>query len=78
MPQRAYTESKRVGQTDQSDDPLRVEGKNDASVSWHMQVELKDPKRQKMVYGPAERFNVHWPQGWRCNALLQRTNNTRA
>ena len=47
MPQRAYTEVKRKWEGRPKPTfqiPTGVQGKNDASVPWHMQVELKDSK----------------------------------
>jgi len=74
MPQRAYTESKRVWADRPKasfEIPHGVEGKNDASVPWHMQVELKDSKGKKWYMDQAERFNAfnfNNFEGWRCNA----------
>ena len=74
MPQRAYTESKRkwVGRPKPNFQiPKDVIGKNDGSVPWHMQVELKDSKGNKHYMDQAERFNAfnfNNFEGWRCNA----------
>ena len=74
MPQRAYTESKRKweGRPKPSFEiPKGINGTNDASVPWHMQVELKDSKGKKWYMDQAERFNAfnfNNFEGWRCNA----------
>ena len=74
MPQRAFTETKRIWNNrprPQFQIPAGVEGKNDASVPWHMQVELKDSKGKKWYMDQAERFNAfnfNNFEGWRCNA----------
>ena len=74
MPQRAYTESKRKwsGRPKPTFEmPTDVEGKNDASVPWHMQVELKDKDGKKYYMDQAERFNAfnfNNFEGWACNA----------
>ena len=74
MPQRAFTEKKRIWNNrprPQFQIPTGVEGKNDASVPWHMQVELKDSKGKKWYMDQAERFNAfnfNNFEGWRCNA----------
>ena len=74
MPQRAYTESKRQWEGRPKPNfeiPKGVEGKNDASVPWHMQVELKDSKGKKWYIDQAERFNAfnfNRFKGWQCNA----------
>jgi organic radical activating enzyme len=74
MPQRAYTESKRQWEERPKPTfqiPKGVEGKNDASVPWHMQVELEDSKGNKWYMDQAERFNAfnfNKFEGWRCNA----------
>ena len=74
MPQRAFTETKRIWNNrprPQFQIPTGVEGKNDASVPWHMQVELKDSKGKKWYMDQAERFNAfnfNNFEGWRCNA----------
>ena len=51
--------------------PTDVTGKNDASVPWHMQVELEDSKGDKYYMDQAERFNAfnfNNFEGWACNA----------
>ena len=74
MPQRAFTEKKRIWNNrprPQFQIPSGVTGKNDASVPWHMQVELKDSKGKKWYMDQAERFNAfnfNNFEGWRCNA----------
>ena len=74
MPQRAFTEKKRIWNNrprPQFQIPTGVEGKNDASVPWHMQVELKDSKGKKWYMDQAERFNAfnfNNFEGWTCNA----------
>ena len=74
MPQRAYTESKRKWQDRPKPNfqvPKGIMGKNDASVPWHMQVELEDSKGDKYYMDQAERFNAfnfNNFEGWRCNA----------
>jgi len=74
MPQRAYTENKRVWAERPKPSfqvPKQILGKNDASVPWHMQVELEDSKGNKYYMDQAERFNAfnfNNFEGWRCNA----------
>lgn len=74
MPQRAYTEVKRKwgGRPKPTFQiPIGVHGKNDASVPWHMQVELKDSTGKKWYMDQAERFNAfnfNNFEGWQCNA----------
>ena len=54
--------------------PTEVEGKNDASVPWHMQIELKDKDGKKWYMDQAERFNAfefNNFKGWSCNAGYQ-------
>jgi len=74
MPQRAYTESKRKWKDRPKPSfevPKGIMGKNDASVPWHMQVELKDSTGKKWYMDQAERFNAfnfNNFEGWRCNA----------
>ena len=73
MPQRAYTESKRKWQARPKatfEIPTGI-GKPDASVPWHMQVELQDSKGKKWYMDQAERFNAfnfNKFEGWACNA----------
>jgi hypothetical protein len=74
MPQRSYTEHKRKweGRPKPSFEiPDYTIGRNDASVPWHMQVELTDAKGKKWYMDQAERFNAfnfNNFEGWRCNA----------
>ena len=74
MPQRAYTESKRkwTGRPKPTFEmPTDVRGKNDASVPWHMQVELEAKDGKKYYMDQAERFNAfnfNNFEGWACNA----------
>ena len=74
MPQRAYTENKRVWAERPKPSfqiPQGVEGKLDTSIPWHMQVELKDSKGKKWYMDQAERFNAfnfNNFEGWACNA----------
>ena len=74
MPQRAFTETKRIWNNrprPQFQVPAGITGKNDASVPWHMQVELEDSKGKKWYMDQAERFNAfnfNNFEGWRCNA----------
>jgi hypothetical protein len=54
--------------------PIEAEGKNDASVPWHMQIELKDKDGKKWYMDQAERFNAfnfNNFKGWSCNAGYQ-------
>ena len=74
MPQRAFTETKRIWNNrprPQFQVPAGITGKNDASVPWHMQVELEDSKGKKWYMDQAERFNAfnfNNFEGWACNA----------
>ena len=74
MPQRAFTEAKRIWNNrprPQFQVPAGITGKNDASVPWHMQVELEDSKGTKWYMDQAERFNAfnfNNFEGWECNA----------
>jgi hypothetical protein len=74
MPQRAYTESKRkfVNRPKPTFElPKDIMGKNDASVPWHMQVELQDSLGNKYYMDQAERFNAfnfNNFEGWNCQA----------
>jgi hypothetical protein len=74
MPQRAYTENKRIWTERPKPNfqiPQGVEGKLDTSIPWHMQVELKDSKGKKWYMDQAERFNAfnfNNFEGWACNA----------
>jgi len=73
MPQRAYTESKRKW-AERPKPTFQIPAgirKPDASVPWHMQVELEDSKGKKWYMDQAERFNAfnfNNFEGWRCNA----------
>jgi organic radical activating enzyme len=73
MPQRAYTESKRIW-SDRPKAKFEVPigiGKPDASVPWHMQIEMEDSKGKKYYMDQAERFNAfnfNNFEGWACNA----------
>ena len=77
MPQRAYTESKRKWEGRPKPNfqiPTGVNGKNDASVPWHMQVEFKDKHGETWYMDQAERFNAfnfNKFKGWNCNAGYQ-------
>jgi organic radical activating enzyme len=77
MPQRAYTESKRIWAnrpTPTFEIPDYTIGRNDASVPWHMQVEFTDSKGEKWYMDQAERFNAfnfNNFKGWSCNAGYQ-------
>ena len=72
MPQRAYTESKRKWQErPKATFENHRNRKTDASVPWHMQVELEDSKGKKWYMDQAERFNAfnfNKFEGWACNA----------
>jgi hypothetical protein len=77
MPQRAYTESKRVWEDrpkPKFEMPDYTIGKNDSSVPWHMQVEFTDSKGVKWYMDQAERFNAFGFNnfnGWSCNSGYQ-------
>ena len=77
MPQMAYTESKRKWNDRPKPSfelPPYAIGKNDNSVPWHMQVELKDKDGKKFYLDQAERFNAfefNKFKGWNCNAGYQ-------
>lgn len=77
MPQRAYTESKRVwaGRPKPSFKvPPSITSTNDASVPWHMQVEFEDSTGKKWYMDQAERFNAfnfNKFEGWLCNSGYQ-------
>ena len=74
MPQMAYTEVKRKWADRPNPNfqiPEFVEGQNDKSVPWHMQVEFTDSKGKKWYMDQAERFNAfnfNNFEGWQCNA----------
>ena len=77
MPQRAYTESKRKwkGRPKPAFEiNPGIMDKNDISVPWHMQIELKDSTGKKWYMDQAERFNAfnfNNFEGWYCNAGYQ-------
>ena len=74
MPQRAYTEVKRIWNDRPKPQfalPSYIDGINDASVPWHMQVELRDKNGKKWYMDQAERFNAfnfNKFKGWHCSA----------
>ena len=74
MPQRAYTESKRKW-SDRPKPSFEIPDytmdKPDASVPWHMQVELTDKDKNKWYMDQAERFNAfnfNNFKGWSCES----------
>jgi organic radical activating enzyme len=78
MPQRAYTESKRVWSQRPKPTfqmPEGTEGSIDfANVPGHMQIEMKDADENKYYMDQAERFNAfnfNKFKGWICNAGYQ-------
>lgn len=77
MPQRAYTENKRVWNNRPNPKfnvPPYVAGENDTSVPSHMQVELRDRAGKKWYMDQAERFNsfgFNQFKGWSCNSGYQ-------
>jgi hypothetical protein len=77
MPQRAYTESKRVWDNRPKPSfelPDYTIGRNDATVPWHMQVEFTDSKGVKWYMDQAERFNAFGFNNfkdWSCNSGYQ-------
>jgi hypothetical protein len=77
MPQRAYTESKRVWNDRPKPKfkmPPHVTGENDSSVPAHMQVEFTDKYGSKWYMDQAERFNAfgfNKFKGWECNSGFQ-------
>jgi organic radical activating enzyme len=77
MPQRAYTEVKRKWNgrpKPQFALPSYIDGANDSSVPWHMQVELRDKNGNKWYMDQAERFNAfnfNKFKGWHCAAGYQ-------
>ena len=77
MPQRAYTESKRVWAGRPKpvfQVPPGITSTNDASVPWHMQVEFEDKHGKKWYMDQAERFNAfnfNKFEGWLCNSGYQ-------
>jgi len=74
MPQMAYTEVKRKWADRPKPNfqiPQNIQGQNDKSVPWHMQVEFTDSKGKKWYMDQAERFNAfnfNNFEGWQCNA----------
>ena len=74
MPQMAYTEVKRKWADRPKPKfqiPQNIQGQNDKSVPWHMQVEFTDSKGKKWYMDQAERFNAfnfNNFEGWQCNA----------
>ena len=74
MPQRAYTETKRLWNERPKptfEIPKGVVGTLDKSVPWHMQVEFTDDEGKKWYMDQAERFNAfnfNKFKGWECNA----------
>ena len=74
MPQMAYTEVKRKWADRPKPNfqiPQNIQGQNDKSVPWHMQVEFTDSKGKKLYMDQAERFNAfnfNNFEGWQCNA----------
>ena len=77
MPQRAYTESKRIWNDrpkPKFEVPPHMTGENDASVPAHMQVEFTDKDGKKWYMDQAERFNAfgfNKFKGWECNSGFQ-------
>lgn len=77
MPQRAYTEFKRVWNDRPKatfEIPKTATGVNDASVPGHMQIEFTDSNGKKWYMDQAERFNAfnfNRFKGWSCNAGYQ-------
>ncbi len=77
MPQRAYTESKRVWNDRPKPKfkiPPHVTGENDSRVPAHMQVEFTDKYGEKWYMDQAERFNAFGFnnfKGWECNSGFQ-------
>ena len=77
MPQRAYTESKRVWNNRPKPKfkiPPHVTGENDSRVPAHMQVEFTDKYGSKWYMDQAERFNAFGFnnfKGWECNSGFQ-------
>tara|TARA_B100000508_G_scaffold111856_1_gene90140 strand:- start:82 stop:837 length:756 start_codon:yes stop_codon:yes gene_type:complete len=77
MPQRAYTELKRIWQDrpkPKFEIPKDMMYMPDAKVPWHMQVEFRDSKGDPWYMDQAERFNAfnfNKFKGWNCNAGYQ-------
>ena len=77
MPQRAYTENKRVWNdrpTPKFSIPIHAVGTNDEKVPAHMQIEFTDSDGKKWYMDQAERFNsfgFNKFKGWLCNSGYQ-------
>lgn len=77
MPQRAYTEKKRIWANRPRatfEIPPNITDKNDQSVPTNMQIELIDSSGKKWYMDQAERFNAfnfNKFKGWHCNAGYQ-------
>lgn len=77
MPQRAYTETKRVWNgrpKPKFEIPKKVTGENDTTVPAHFQIEFTDKDNNKWYMDQAERFNAfnfNQFKGWNCNAGYQ-------
>tara|TARA_B100000683_G_C12504494_1_gene558672 strand:+ start:4342 stop:5463 length:1122 start_codon:yes stop_codon:yes gene_type:complete len=77
MPQRAYTELKRIWKDrpkPKFEIPKDMMYMPDAKVPWHMQVEFRDSKGDPWYMDQAERFNAfnfNKFKGWNCNAGYQ-------
>lgn len=77
MPQRAYTETKRVWNSrpkPKFELPKEVTGENDTTVPAHFQIEFTDKDNNKWYMDQAERFNAfnfNQFKGWNCNAGYQ-------
>jgi len=75
MPQRAYTEEKRVW-ADRPKPAFRVDTESERfqankKVPWHMQVEFRDSKGEAWYMDQAERFNAfnfNQFEGWSCSS----------
>ena len=74
MPQRAYTESKRIWDNRPKpafEIPVNTDGTDDKSVPGYMAVEFEDKHGKKWYMDQAERFNAfnfNKFKGWSCNA----------
>jgi pyruvate-formate lyase-activating enzyme len=77
MPQRAYTEFKRLWNSRPKatfELPREVTGDNDNTVPAHFQIEFTDKSNKKWYMDQAERFNAfnfNKFKGWNCNAGYQ-------
>jgi len=77
MPQRAYTEGKRIweGRPKSTFElPKNIVNNNDTTIPAHFQVELADSNGKKWYIDQAERFNAfnfNKFKGWNCNAGYQ-------